>query len=124
MCCYAIKALHAAWHQMHLGSGALGGKLWLFMGGPRTRQELNAILLFNAAFFGTLAWLAAAATVAHTPGWWYERGQAALALAGVVLGWIAWWLDCRARTTQAVQAAGAALAVLSIWVTSVHAVLV
>ena len=97
---------------------------FVVMSGPRTREELNAILLFNAVFFATLAWLAAAAAVANAHGWWYERGQVALALAGMVLGWIAWWLDCHARTTQALQAAGAGVAVLSIWLTSVHAVLV
>jgi hypothetical protein len=94
------------------------------MGGPRTRQELNGILLFNSAFFATLAWLAAAATVANAHGWWYERGQVALAVAGIVLGWIAWWFDGHDRTRQAVHAAGAAVVVLSTWVTSVYAVLV
>jgi hypothetical protein len=93
------------------------------MGGPRTREELDAILLFNAAFFGTLAWLSAAAVVAEASGWWYERGQAVLALAGIILSWIAWWLDSHQSTRSALQAAGAAVAVLSIWLTSVHAVL-
>jgi hypothetical protein len=94
------------------------------MGGPRTRQELNGILLFNSAFFATLAWLSAAAKVANAHGWWYERGQVGLALAGIVLGWIAWWFDCHDRTRQAAHAAGVGVAILSIWVTSVHTVLV
>jgi hypothetical protein len=94
------------------------------MTGRRTRQELDAILLFNAAFFATLAWLAASAKVANAAGWWYERGQIGLAIAGIVLGWIAWWLDSQGRTRTALQPAGAAVATLSVWVTSVHAVVV
>jgi hypothetical protein len=90
---------------------------------PRPVKEVNGILLFNSAFFGTLAWLASAAIVAKSDGWWYERGQVALALAGVVLFWMGWWLDERGRTRQALQFAGPGTAVLSIWVTSVHAVL-
>jgi hypothetical protein len=92
--------------------------------GPRTREELSETLLFNAAFFGTLAWLVAAAVVADADGWWYELGQFGLALAGIVLFWIAWWLDCHDRTRPALEAGGAGLAALSIWLTSVHAVLV
>jgi hypothetical protein len=93
------------------------------MGGPRTREELNSIVLFNSVFFGTLAWLASAAVVSDENGWWYERGQIALALAGVVGFWIAWWFDEHHRTRQALQLGGASVAVLSVWVTSVHQVL-
>jgi hypothetical protein len=97
--------------------------LWVVTG-PRTREELSETLLFNAAFFGTLAWLVAAAVVADADGWWYELGQFGLALTGIVLFWIAWWLDCHDRTRPALEAGGAGLAALSIWLTSVHAVLV
>jgi F420-0:gamma-glutamyl ligase len=93
------------------------------MGGPRTREELNSIVLFNSVFFGTLAWLASAAVVADESGWWYERGQFALALAGIVGFWVAWWLDAHDRTRQALHLGGAAVADLSLWVTSVHQVL-
>jgi hypothetical protein len=93
------------------------------MGGPRTREELNSIVLFNSVFFGTLAWLASAAVVADENGWWYERGQFALALAGIVGFWVAWWLDAHDRTRQALHLGGAAVADLSLWVTSVHQVL-
>jgi hypothetical protein len=93
------------------------------MGGPRTREELNDIVLFNATFFGTIAWLASAAVVSDASGWWYELGQIVLALAGMVLFWIAWWLDAHDRTRKALQFGGAAVAVLSLWVTSVHRVL-
>jgi hypothetical protein len=94
------------------------------MAEPRSVEEVNGILLFNCAFFGTLAWLASAAAVARSDGWWYELGQIALALAGIVLFWIAWWLDEHGSTRQALHAAGPAVAILSIWLTSVHAVLV
>jgi hypothetical protein len=93
------------------------------MAQPRPVEEVNGILLFNSAFLGTLAWLASAVVVAKSDGWWYERGQIALALAGIVLFWIAWWLDECGRTRRALQTAGPGVAVLSIWVTSVHAVL-
>ncbi|HEX2125054.1 MAG TPA: hypothetical protein VHF45_00675 [Thermoleophilaceae bacterium] len=93
------------------------------MGGPRTREELNSIVLFNSVFFGTLAWLASAAVVANADGWWYERGQIALALAGIIGFWVAWWLDAHGRTRHALQFGGAAVADLSLWVTSVHQVL-
>ena len=90
---------------------------------PRSLEEVNGVLMFNSAFLGTLAWLASAAAVARSNGWWYELGQVALALAGIVLFWIAWWLDERGRTRRALQVAGPGVAILSIWVTSVHAVL-
>jgi hypothetical protein len=93
------------------------------MADPRPVQETNGILLFNTTFFGTLAWLASAALVGKSDGWWYELGQIPLALAGIVVFWIAWWLDEHRRTRQAVHIAGAGVAILSIWVTSVHAVL-
>ena len=90
---------------------------------PRPVEEVNGILLFNCAFLGTLAWLASASVVARSNGWWYEFGQVALAVAGIVLFWIAWWLDEQRRTRQALKVAGPAVATLSIWLTSVHAVL-
>jgi hypothetical protein len=93
------------------------------MGGPRTREELNEILLFNSAFFVTLAWLGSAAVVADEDGWWYQLGQVALTLAGVILVWLAWWLDSHGRARSALQVAGGAVAILSLWVTSVHRVL-
>jgi hypothetical protein len=93
------------------------------MGGPRTREELDAVVLFNTAFFGTLAWLTGAATVAESDGWWYELGQFALAITGIVFVWVAWWFDSHHHTRQALHLAGAALATLSVWVTSVHEVL-
>lgn len=93
------------------------------MAEPRPVEEINGILLFNCAFLGTLAWLASAAVVAKSDGWWYELGQMVLALAGIVLFWIAWWLDEHGRTRRALQAVAPAVAILSIWVTSVHAVL-
>jgi hypothetical protein len=89
----------------------------------RPVEEVNRILMFNSAFFGTLAWLASAVGVARSHGWWYELGQMGLAVGGIVLFWIAWWHDDRGRTRQALQVACPALAILSIWVTSVHAVL-
>jgi hypothetical protein len=93
------------------------------MAEPRSVEEVNGILLFNCAFLGTLAWLGSAAVVARSNGWWYEFGQVALAIAGIVLFWIAWWLDEQRRTRQALKVAGPAVATLSIWLTSVHAVL-
>jgi hypothetical protein len=93
------------------------------MSEPRTLEEVNGLLLFNSVFLGTLAWLASAASVARSHGWWYELGQMGLALAGVILFWIAWWLDERRRTRQALHVGGSAVATLSIWVTSVHSVL-
>jgi hypothetical protein len=93
------------------------------LGGPRTREELNSILLFNSAFFGTLAWLASAAVVTDADGWWYERGQLALALPGMILIWVAWWLDNKGSTRLSLQVASAAVAILSLWVTTVHRVL-
>jgi hypothetical protein len=101
-------------HAAHFGTA---------MAEPRSVEEVNGILLFNCAFFGTIAWLASAAVVAKSDGWWYELGQIALALAGVVLFWIAWWFDEHGRARRALQVAGPAVAVLSIWVTSVYAVL-
>ncbi|MBD0282523.1 MAG: hypothetical protein ICV69_10080 [Thermoleophilaceae bacterium] len=93
------------------------------MSGPRTRQELNEILLFNSAFFVTLAWFGSAAVVADEDGWWYELGQFALTLVGVVLVWLAWWHDSHGRSRVALQVGGGAVAILSLWVTSVHSVL-
>ena len=93
------------------------------MAPPRSVEEVNGILLFNSVFLGTLAWLASAAAVARSHGWWYELGQIALALTGIVLFWIAWWFDEHRHTRRAVELAGSGVAVLSIWLTSVHAVL-
>jgi hypothetical protein len=90
----------------------------------RPPDELTSILLFNLVFFGTLAWLGSANTVADADGWWYELGQIGLAIGGMVLFWVAWWFDERGHERQALLVVAPAVAVLSIWLTSVHAVLV
>lgn len=89
----------------------------------RTPEEVSRILLFNIVFFGSLAWLGSAADVSHHEGWWYELGQIGLALAGIILFWIAWWFDGQGLTRQALGAVVPAVATLSIWLSSVHAVL-
>lgn len=93
------------------------------MGARRSREEITGILMFNVTFFGTLAWLASAADVAHSKGWWYERGQMALALAGVVMFWMAWWFDQRGRARASLSLAAPAVATLSLWFTAVHSAL-
>ena len=93
------------------------------MGVRRTPTEINRILLFNVAFFGTLAWAGSAARVARTQGWWFELGQFGLVLAGLVLFWMAWWLDDRGRCRDALNFAVPAVALLSVWFTSVHSAL-
>ena len=93
------------------------------MSGQRSREEIDSILVFNLAFFATLAWLGSAAGVAKAGGWWYERGQMALAIAGMVLFWVAWWCDEQGRRRPALQLGSLGVAVLSVWVTSVHRVL-
>jgi hypothetical protein len=90
------------------------------MGTRRTQEETSRILLFNLTFFGTFAWLGSTVDVALDGGWWYGHGQTALALAGMVLFWIAWWLDDRGRPRQALRFALPAVATLSVWVTTVY----
>jgi hypothetical protein len=94
------------------------------MAPPRPPEETTRILVFNLVFFGTLAWLGSAATVADAGGWWYQLGQVALALAGIVLFWIAWWFDERGLERRALTLAGPAVAILSVWATSVYPELV
>jgi hypothetical protein len=91
--------------------------------GRRAPEEVNRILLFNLLFFGSLAWLGSAADVSHSHGWWYERGQIALALAGLILFWIAWWFDGQGETRQAIGTVVPAVATMSIWFSSVHSAL-
>jgi hypothetical protein len=91
---------------------------------PRQPEERTRILFFNLVFFGSLAWLGTAVTVSNADGWWYELGQVGLALAGIVLFWIAWWYDERGFQRRALQLAGPAVAVLSVWATSVYPELV
>ena len=93
------------------------------MGVRRTPTETNRILLFNVAFFGTLAWLGSAARVGRADGWWFEQGQFGLVLLGSILFWVAWWHDDNGRHRRALDFAVPAVAVLSIWVTSVHSAL-
>lgn len=93
------------------------------MGVRRTPAETTRILLFNVAFFGTLAWLGSAARVARSDGWWFETGQLALVLAGTILLWLAWWHDERGRTRTALNFGVPAIALMSVWVTSVHSAL-
>ena len=83
-------------------------------GGTRT-------LMFNVAFFGTLAWLGSGAQVAiETGDWWHRFGQVPLMLAGLILFWIGWWHVDKGRDRLAVTMFGPAVAALSVWVTSVH----
>jgi hypothetical protein len=89
----------------------------------RSREEIGRILLFNCVFFGTLAWLGSAAIVGRSHGWWYDRGQIVLALAGIICFWMAWWWDQRGQVRQAINSAVPGVAALSVWVTSVHPVL-
>ena len=93
------------------------------MGVRRTPAETNRILHFNLTFFGTLAWLGSAARVARAQGWWFELGQFGLVLAGLVLFWVAWWLDDRGGHRQALNFAVPAVALLSFWFTTVHSAL-
>lgn len=79
--------------------------------------------MFNVLFFGTLAWLGSAAKVAHHGGWWYELGQMALALGGLIMFWTAWWLDTRGQERLALRTAAPAVASLSVWLSSVHSAL-
>jgi hypothetical protein len=79
------------------------------------------ILMFNVTFFGTLAWLASAAKAGTAVGdWWHRYGQIGLMLAGLVLFWMGWWHVDKGRDRQALFVLGPAVAVLSIWATSVH----
>jgi hypothetical protein len=87
-------------------------------GRPPDRQA--RILMFNVAFFGTLAWLGAGAQAAKSGDWWHHAGQLPLMLTGLVLSWIGWWHIDRGRDRQALLAFGPAVAILSIWITSVH----
>jgi hypothetical protein len=78
------------------------------------------ILLFNVVFFGTLSWLASAARAAEAAGWWHRFGQLPLMITGLILFWIGWWHLDAGRDRQALMVCGPAVAILSIWLTSVH----
>jgi hypothetical protein len=78
------------------------------------------ILWFNVLFFGTLAWLSSAARAADAGDWWHRVGQVPLALAGLILYWIAWWHLDKGRDREALALGGPATIVLSAWLTSVH----
>ncbi len=78
------------------------------------------ILMFNVTFFGTLSWLGAGAQAAEAAGWWHRVGQLSLMLAGLIVFWIGWLHIDRGRDRQALTAYGPAVAILSIWITSVH----
>jgi hypothetical protein len=82
---------------------------------PNTR-----ILLFNVAFFGTLAWLASGSRASDADDWWHRVGQVPLMLTGLILYWIAWWHVDKGRDRQALAVAGPATIILSVWLTSVH----
>jgi hypothetical protein len=87
----------------------------------RTLPDRNTrILLFNLAFFGTLAWLSSGARAAEAGDWWHRFGQLPLMLAGLILFWIAWWHVDKGRDRDALAVAGPATVILSVWITSVH----
>jgi hypothetical protein len=77
-------------------------------------------LLFNVAFFGTLAWLASGAQATDVDDWWHRYGQLLLMLAGMILFWIGWWHADHGRDRQALNLFVPAVAILSVWLTSVH----
>jgi hypothetical protein len=91
--------------------------------GRRSPEEVSRILLFNLLFFGSLAWLGSAADVSHSNGWWYGRGQIALALVGIILFWIAWWFDGQGLPRPAIGTVVPAIATMSVWFSSVHSAL-
>ena len=76
--------------------------------------------MFNVTFLGTLSWLGAGAQAADAGGWWHRTGQLPLMLAGLVILWMGWWHIDQGRDRQALMAYGPAVAILSVWVTSVH----
>jgi hypothetical protein len=76
--------------------------------------------MFNVLFFGTLAWLGSGAQAADASDWWHRIGQLPLMVAGLVLFWIGWWHVDKGRDRQALMVLGPAVAILSVWVTSVH----
>jgi uncharacterized membrane protein len=77
--------------------------------------------MFNVAFFGTLCWLASAAQAGtEGAGWWHRYGQVGLMIVGLVLFWVGWWHVDNGRDRQALSVFGPAVAILSVWVTSVH----
>ena len=78
------------------------------------------IMLFNVAFFGTLAWLSSSAQASDAGGWWHRGGQLPLMLAGLSLFWIAWWHLDKGRDHEGLMVAGPATVILSVWITSVH----
>jgi hypothetical protein len=83
-------------------------------------DRATRVLLFNVAFFGTLSWLASSAQATDASGWWHRVGQIPLMLAGLILFWICWWHLDAGRDRQAFKLGGPAVAILSIWMTSVH----
>jgi hypothetical protein len=86
----------------------------------RPPDRSTRILMFNVSFFGTLAWLGGGAQAAEAEGWWHRFGQLPLMLAGLIIFWIGWWHIDQGRDRQALIAFGPAVAILSIWITSVH----
>jgi hypothetical protein len=86
----------------------------------RPPDRETRILIFNVTFFGTLAWLGAGAQAAASGDWWHRAGQLPLMLTGLIVVWIGWWHIDHGRDRQALMAYGPAVAILSIWITSVH----
>ncbi len=87
-------------------------------------DRITRILMFNVAFFGTISWLGSGAEAAAGGDWWHRTGQLALMLAGLILFWIGWWHVDKGRDRHALMVFGPAVAILSIWMTSVHGAVV
>jgi hypothetical protein len=83
-------------------------------------DSTTRILWFNVVFFGTLAWLSSAARASDGGDWWHRVGQLPLVLTGLVLYWIAWRHLDKGRDGTALELAGPATVILSVWMTSVH----
>jgi uncharacterized membrane protein len=77
-------------------------------------------LLFNVTFFGTLACLASAARAADVDDWWHRFGQLPLVLSALILFWLGWWHVDKGRDREAVTLFVPGVAILSVWLTSVH----
>jgi hypothetical protein len=83
-------------------------------------DSTTRILWFNVVVFGSLAWLSSAARASDGGDWWHRVGQLPLMLTGLVLYWIAWWHLDKGRDRTALELAGPATVILSVWMTSVH----